>query len=75
MRLDGGPAFPATDWDSDADGIYSRGSHPGMSLRDAFALAALQTLDWRDPEIPHDANARLAWEIADHMLTEREATP
>ena len=63
----GGPAFPI-------DGV------PGMSLRDYFAAAAMQSvLTWRekwlawerDDADPQGTAAMVAYEIADAMLAER----
>lgn len=61
MRNDGGSAFPAVEYMAER----------GMSLRDAFAIGALQGKLTRYQGTPQ-LFAREAYEIADAMLAERE---
>lgn len=65
---DGGPAYPIP-----SDGV-SFGTHPGMSLRDHFAGLAMQgLLANQDARLMTSTEyARIAYEHADAMLTERE---
>lgn len=76
---DGGPAFPATTVHVLADGQVMRFEGPGMSLRDWFAGMALQgmiashgTAHSAWDTVAPDANASLAYTIANAMLRERE---
>lgn len=69
---DGGPAFPARDWQAKGN------HHPGMTLRDYFAAAALQPLVTSAIELDHskwDAAVQHAYLIADAMLKAREVKP
>lgn len=61
-KNDGGPASPTP------DGYV----HPGMSLRDYFAAAALQGILARSPET-NQMTAEDAYGYADAMLKAREA--
>lgn len=63
---DGGPAYPALE--------YSGSAHAGMSLRDAFAIAALQGFAAADREDEHGHVdlARAAYRQADAMLEARK---
>ena len=67
---DGGPAFPAQDWQAKGN------HHPGMTLRDYFAAAALQGLLMATHTIgncPVDVlYAKHAYNLADAMLKARE---
>ena len=73
MSKDGGPAFPQ------APNGHPDNKHPGMSLRDYFAAAALQGIlaacfeepDWGSEESDR-AIAKNSYGIADAMLAERE---
>jgi hypothetical protein len=66
---DGGPAFPAQDWQAKGN------HHPGMTLRDYFAAAALQGIlsnteagkAWNESDV-----ARFCYFQADAMLKARE---
>ena len=70
---DGGPAFPSaqpTDWDGDPIVTDS-----GMTLRDYFAVHAMQALaveTLKATKINTQILARNAYVIADAMLQERE---
>lgn len=63
----GGPAYPSPSW---PDGYEFK--FEGMALRDAFAIAALQTMNYvaLSPEAVA-SKAKLAYELADAMLAER----
>jgi len=71
---DGGPAFPCVE-------TKYRSSIPGMSLRDAMAIEAMQGLMTLyaqvcgDEEATIATNARLAYAQADAMLAERKKAP
>lgn len=77
-KNDGGPAYPtsANCWNGrDSDTI------PGMTLRDAFAIAALPAIVTKDLATIHDSDsihkrykrcAQTALAYADAMLAERE---
>lgn len=79
---DGGPAFPRPASEFTKNGSLSDGNdaiyeQDGMSLRDAFAIAALQGyLAGRNREpsinIPNDIVAGSCYKYADAMLAERE---
>lgn len=43
-KIDGGPAFPTTEWGRTQDGSVAQQSIGGMSLRDWFAGKALAAL-------------------------------
>jgi hypothetical protein len=70
-RKDGGPAFPM--------GYRPEGNsanHPGMTLRDYFAAAALQGLigcDYDDGPTWEDFVAQ-SYQLADAMIAERAKT-
>ena len=70
---DCGPAFPATRLDKDGELDY----YMGMTLRDYFAAAALQSViasnlsDGIDAQIDNAAVALHSYDIADAMLAER----
>lgn len=69
---DGGPAFPAQDWQAKGN------HHPGMTLRDYFAAAALEPLVTSAIKLDHakwDATVQHAYLIADAMLRAREVKP
>ena len=69
-RNDGGPAYPVV---IQGDRVFS--SYPGMSLRDAFAIAALPWLCVPRGAAPDgiiERAARAAYALADAMLAERE---
>lgn len=78
MRNDGGPAFPVT---ADVLCDHTSGTSvrlKGMSLRDAFAIAAVQgivsTVDFNnleDGEFCAPTCAATAYRLADAMLVER----
>lgn len=63
----GGPAFPSSN--TPGTGFYAE----GMTLRDYFAAKAMASLvslpTWTDSEL--DADALLAYKMADAMLAER----
>lgn len=74
-KPDGGPAYPAnevtlyTNENVPTEFMY----HPGMSLRDAFAMTALQGLLTRKSKVYwFDEIAQTAYKFADTMLAERE---
>ena len=76
VKKDGGPAFPSNWMDTDSCGeVKPRESHPGMTLRDYFAAAALSCAirgyGYGSP-VDHPGIAKGAYEIADAMLSERE---
>ena len=66
---DGGPAFPVAAADSPRTG-----PHPGMSLRDYFAAAALTGMHgwFGNTPIVNEVAASWAYEIADAMIAERD---
>ncbi len=68
---DGGPAYPVSTWNNDTE---SREVMGGMSLRDHFAGLAMQgLLANQDARLMTSTEyARIAYEHADAMLTERE---
>jgi hypothetical protein len=77
---DGGPAYPVSHTETRRDGSIHSQKWDGMSLRDAFAIAALQTAQmmWQRANERHDSFApisisKCAFEIADAMLAAREA--
>jgi len=65
---DGGPAFPAQDWQAKGN------HHPGMTLRDYLAAAALQGMNLNF-ELTAKTYATDAYAIADAMIKAREAKP
>lgn len=68
QRKDGGPAFPVRG--VMYDGALGGQLAHGASLRDYFAAKAMQSIC---PNIEDDARvARMAYELADAMLAERE---
>ena len=70
-KHDGGPAYPATEWSSNGDPncpAYPNWNYPGMSLRDRFALEAMQFYVGR--KISENV-AKKCYEMADAMLAER----
>ena len=76
MAKDGGPAFPSdapTGLAAEQAAAFGRPleNHPGMSLRDYFAAAALGGLEWTGYEFPSGA-AKACYELADAMLAERD---
>ena len=75
---DGGPAFPVPDVFR-PDGVHAAGGSLGMTLRDWFAgqalVAAWGALDKGYYEGGNHDIARCAYQIADAMLSEREAKP
>ena len=77
-RNDGGPAFAYEhkEWDADDREWRTHFIHPGMSLRDYFAAAALQGMlaaveDKSDMDPTYVATAAYVW--ADKMLKARQA--
>ena len=63
------PAFPSTNALATASGVMTQG-HPGMTLRDYFATAALPvTFDYCSSI---SRSAEEAYKIADAMLAARE---
>lgn len=68
-KNDGGPAFPHMAADGHRDYM------PGISMRDYFAAAALQTMKltnaWSDNPLYWEGVARSAYVCADAMLAER----
>jgi hypothetical protein len=66
------PAFPSTNALATASGVMTHG-HPGMTLRDYFAAAALQGgLSNNRPAADHEGWARWSYRVADAMLAARE---
>jgi len=67
----GGPAFPTSDWDEN-DRAYKM---HGMTLRDYFAVKAMQALlsdlSWRE-DMNAQKTAYAAYDLADAMLKARE---
>jgi hypothetical protein len=79
---DGGPAWPVADLCAaglraiDVNPTTCAPSSSGMSLRDAFALAALQGFmanKARPTHLNPDDDATYIWRVADAMLAAREA--
>ena len=73
MANDGGPAFPFRE--QDGGGSFER--FPGMTLRDYFAVAAMQGFcaSFTGPSLekfPFAAVAERAYQQADAMLAARE---
>jgi len=73
------PAFPSTNSMATASGVMTQG-HPGMDLRDYFAVASLRVVasgfhnigtDYLDT-IHYRFAAEAAYEMADAMLAARE---
>ena len=68
----GGPAFPSSEWDGDYQRTFSTG---GMTLRDYFAVKALQgilTATLTPSTVwSQDAAAETAYNVADAMLKAR----
>ena len=63
-------AFPSDEISQ--DGVSLNCQHQGMTLRDYFAAKALQGLCAGRTEYEQPgADAKLAYELADHMLNER----
>ena len=67
----GGPAFPTSDWDENGRAYKMHGA----TLRDYFAVKAMQSMNIRQDYIdaPADAIALDAYALADAMLKAREA--
>lgn len=70
---DGGPAFPVPGLQNDAD-------FNGMSLRDAFAMKAMQAVEsprfymgFRETQESLETWAKRCWKMADAMLRARGA--
>lgn len=65
----GGPAFPT---ESEHQSGASRYHYEGMTLRDYFAAKALQGI-LSDPTVDNmaDCLAKIAYELADAMINER----
>ncbi len=82
---DGGPAFATsvtetrvTKREEGGDVVLANyGSHPGMTLRDYFAAAALQGLlaDGHGNAWCNDTCSAKAFKLADAMLKAKEAKP
>lgn len=79
---DGGPAFPQSQIKPNSRGVLYPDHMPGMSLRDAAALAALPAIieacrrDTREAdETMEQMLARRAWVIADAFIEAREGKP
>ena len=82
MKNDGGPAFPVShEWQDEKYAV--RFPSGGMTLRDYFAAAALPGVQslvmgaMRNPKASDEIlepqlHARLAYEMADAMLAERD---
>lgn len=73
---DGGPAFPhvGEQFNHDIGERETVTTRPGMTLRDAFAIAALpaEMARWRDGHPQgFDGIAKCTWDMADAMLKER----
>jgi hypothetical protein len=67
---DGGSAFPM--------GYHPEGNsadHPGMTLRDYFAAAALQGILYQGGGSTWDVDAKAAYSAADAMIKAREVKP
>lgn len=69
---DGGPAYQVTQWNNDTESYQIMG---GMSMRDHFAGLAMQALlspnhPWGG--YPEKVIPRMAYEMADAMLAEKE---
>jgi hypothetical protein len=85
---DGGPAFPCARTDPELRDAIVQGRtglsravidrltelFPGMSLRDWFAGQALMGLLATDTDFSEAVGARQAYDFADAMIREREAT-
>lgn len=77
-KIDGGPAFPETHVHPDIEFHPTTGLTPGwhgksgMTLRDYFAAQILAGAINLRPDFHQDQIAKLAYEIADAMLKERE---
>ena len=73
---DGGPAFPIKGYCADASGALCGEviTYTGMTLRDFFAAAALTGIHgwFGNTPILHDVAAKIAFDVADAMLAERE---
>ena len=68
MIADGGPAFPCLD--DPGSGLCLR--YDGMSLRDYFAAKAMPEIYNRVESGGFERVAKLAYELADAMLTARK---
>lgn len=77
-KIDGGPAFPTTEWGRTQDGSVAQQSIGGMSLRDWFAGQVLAGL-WANPRddytVAREDKAVEAYRQADAMLAARNAKP
>ena len=76
-QKDGGPAFPhgplgMSYTGEDGYTSHQEPAHPGMSLRDYFAAAALQGATASGDKVPPDYLAGWCYEMADWMLEARE---
>ncbi|MDK7586261.1 hypothetical protein QP575_10540 [Alcaligenes faecalis subsp. phenolicus] len=73
---DGGPAYPFGQTDFETGRLVNGWGSEGMSLRDAFAIAALQGLLQRKDGFMIDqyGTALDAYNLADAMLRARNAT-
>jgi len=69
---DGGPAFPSGIAGPEYGDHAGECFEPGMSIRDYFAAAALQTIVF---DGDYRSFALTAYMIADAMLAERERKP
>ena len=67
MKEDGGPAFPA----AEVNGC--NGGCPGMTLRDYLAAAAMQGYIVGTEKPAYDHIAKVAYEMADAMIKERNS--
>ncbi len=72
MSKNGGPAFPVNELHGDGCSLYAR--HFGMTLRDAFAIAAMPQIYGRAESGGFERVAKLSYELADEMLRAREMT-
>lgn len=74
-KNNGGPAYPIPPIVI-GDKLFDESSSTGMSLRDAFAIAALpqaiNVVTIRNSADPHSIAAIIAYQFADAMLAERE---
>lgn len=72
---DGGPVFPAHTHAETPNGPVHYATEPGMSLRDAAALAAMQAMLTTDvgAAAPKAAVAEQAFQYADAFIAAREA--
>jgi hypothetical protein len=74
------PAFPTIDWNQlgEAGEIVTYTDNPGMTLRDYFAAAAINSIitnckmDGYIEETQEDMFAKRAYSVADAMLRARE---